>query len=85
MALILLIVLGATLGWVGSIVTRAEAPREIGIHIGLATLAALIAGLAVNKGGFLGSLSLVALAAAILAAGAALAAYHFWRQRSVAA
>lgn len=76
MALLVLIVLGATIGWLSSIVTRTEQPRGILRQMGVGLLATLLVGLVVNSGTFLGGLSLVALAAAIVAGGAALAGYH---------
>lgn len=76
MALILLIVIGASGGWLASIIARTEAPGEILRQIGGGIAASLLAGLLVNSGTFLGGLTLTALLAAIVAAGAAMALYH---------
>ncbi|MEM9501789.1 MAG: hypothetical protein AAF941_08075 [Pseudomonadota bacterium] len=84
MALLVLIAIGASLGWVTSIITRTEAPGEVLRQIGIGLLAALIAGLIVNQGTILGGLSLLALGAAIGASIALLVLYHgaFRRHRA---
>lgn len=76
MALLVLILLGAVIGWLASIVTRTEGSREILRQMGIGTAATLVVGLTVNSGTFLGGLSLPALAAAIVAGVAAIAGYH---------
>lgn len=76
MALMVLIVLGATLGWLASILTRTEEPREILRQIGVGVAATLVVGLLVNSGTFLGGLTLLALGAALTAGVAALAGYY---------
>lgn len=85
MALLVLIVLGATLGWMASIVTRTEARRAVLQRIGVGVAATLIVGLLVNSGTFLGGLSLTALGAAVVAGAAALAGFHMFTQRRVEA
>ena len=82
MALILLIVIGASAGWMASIIARAEAPGAVLRQMALGVLAALIAGLLTNSGTFLGGLSLVALGAAIAAAALVLLGYNFYFHRT---
>ncbi len=76
MALIVLIVLGALLGWVASILARTEEASEIMRQMGLSLLASLIAGLIANSGTVLGGLALVALGAAGVASVVVLVLYH---------
>ncbi|MEL6530872.1 MAG: hypothetical protein AAGK01_13200 [Pseudomonadota bacterium] len=76
MALIVLIILGAALGWFASIVTRTESAGEIMQQIGLSLIAALIAGLIVNSGTVMGGLSLMALGAASAASILVMVLYH---------
>lgn len=84
MALILLIILGAMLGWLASILARTEEAGEILRQMGLSLLASLIAGLAANSGTVLGGLSLMALGAASAAAVVVLVLYHTVFRRSQA-
>ncbi len=84
MALIVLIILGAALGWLASILARTEEPGEIVRQMGLSLLASLIAGLIVNSGTVMGGLSLMALGAAITAAAIVLVLYHTVLRRSEA-
>ena len=84
MALILLIILGAMLGWLASILARTEQAGEILGQMGLSQLASLIAGLIANSGTVLGGLSLMALGAASAAAIAVLVLYHTVFRRSEA-
>jgi uncharacterized membrane protein YeaQ/YmgE (transglycosylase-associated protein family) len=76
MALLVLLCLGASLGWLASILARTEAPREILRQIALAMVVATAAGLFVNIDGVLGSLSLLAIGAGTVAAIVALVIYH---------
>ena len=82
MALLLLIVIGASAGWMASIVMREEAPGAVLRQMGVGLAAALFAGLLSNSGTFLGGLSLVALGAAIVGSGIALAAYNYYLRRA---
>lgn len=77
MALILLIMIGASAGWLASILTRIESPGAILRQIGIGLVASLVAGLFMNSATFLGGLSWVALGSAVAAAIVALIAYHF--------
>lgn len=85
MALLLLIVIGASAGWLASIITRTEAPGLIFRQIGVGLLASLIAGLFANSGTFLGGLSLLALGVSIAAAVIALIAYQLIINRNAGA
>lgn len=76
MALLLLIVIGASAGWLASIIARTEATGAILRQIGGGVAASLIAGLLVNSGTIFGGLSLMALGASIIASGGALVLYH---------
>jgi len=76
MALLVLIVLGMTLGWLASILARTEAPGQIFRQIGLGVLVSLVAGVLLNDGTMLGSLSFLALGAALAASAVALVLYH---------
>ncbi|MBD2843024.1 hypothetical protein [Erythrobacter rubeus] len=76
MALLVLIVMGATLGWLASIIARTEDSREILRQIGIGIAATLLIGLIFNSGTILGGLSLMALVAALVSGSAALILYH---------
>lgn len=81
MALILLLVLGAALGWLGSVLMRTEDKRPVLEDIAAGLAGALLAGLHINNYSMLGSLRLAAFAAAIAGAAIALGALYFWRKR----
>lgn len=76
MALTVLIVIGALLGWLASILARTEAAGEILRQIAIGLVASLAAGLFMNNGTMLGGLSLMALGAGVGAAIALLVIYH---------
>lgn len=76
MALLVLIVLGGSLGWLASILARSEASGEILRQIGLGMAVAVIAGEIANEGMMIGSLSLLSLGIAAAATLAALVLYH---------
>lgn len=76
MALLVLIVLGVTLGWLASILARTEAPAQIFRQIGAGVVVSLVAGALLNDGTVLGSLSFLALGAALAATTVALVLYH---------
>ncbi len=84
MALLVLIVLGASLGWLASILARTEAPGEILRQVVLGVIAALISGGLANGGTMLGGLSLLGLGVALLVTGVALVLYHALRRRAAA-
>ena len=76
MALVVLIILGASLGWFASILARTEAAGAILRQMALGVVIALVAGLIANTGSLLGGLSLLALGVASGCAAAALGVYH---------
>ncbi|MBA3863822.1 MAG: hypothetical protein C0517_07755 [Erythrobacter sp.] len=76
MAVLVLIFLGAILGWLASIIARTEAPGAILRQIAIGALTALVAGTIANGGTMLGGLSLIGVAVAVAASAAALALYH---------
>jgi len=81
MGFILLVMAGALLGWLGSIITRTEDLRGIARYAGAGTAGALVAGIAVNRGSVLVGLTALALFAAVLGAISALAAYRLVQRR----
>jgi uncharacterized membrane protein YeaQ/YmgE (transglycosylase-associated protein family) len=76
MALLVLIVLGATLGWLASVLARTEAPGSILRQIAVGLAAALVGGGIANDGTMIGGLSLLGLGVALVSAAAALVIYH---------
>ena len=85
MALLVLIVLGATLGWLASILARTEAPGAILRQVALGLVVAVVAGEIANDGAMIGSLSLLSLGVALAATAAVLVLYHAiaWRLAKV--
>jgi uncharacterized membrane protein YeaQ/YmgE (transglycosylase-associated protein family) len=84
MALLVLIVLGVTLGWLASILARTETAGQIFRQIGIGVAVSLVAGVLLNDGTILGSLSFLALGAALGATAVALVLYHAIFQRKKA-
>lgn len=76
MALLVLIVLGATLGWLASILARDEAPGSILRQVALGAVVSVVAGEIANDGTIIGSLSFAGLGIAMAATGAMLVLYH---------
>jgi len=83
MALLLLIVLGLSVGWLASVVARADQTGAILRQMGIGLVASLAAGLIMNSGTIMGSLSLLALGCAIAACVVALIAYNLVASRNV--
>jgi uncharacterized membrane protein YeaQ/YmgE (transglycosylase-associated protein family) len=81
MALLVLIALGATLGWLASIMARTEAPGSILRQIALGLVVALVAGVIANEGTIIGSLSFLGLGVALASTAMALVLYHAVRRR----
>jgi len=81
MALLVLIVLGATLGWLASILARTEAPADILRQVGLGLIVSVVAGVFANDGTIVGSLSFLSLGIALAATAAALVLYHALARR----
>lgn len=80
MALILLLVLGAALGWLAAVLMRTEEKRSVLEDVAAGLGGALLAGLHLNSYSMLGSLRLAAFSAAIAGAAVALGALYFWRK-----
>ncbi len=81
MALLVLIVLGASLGWLASILARTEAPgtilRQVAIGVIVSVVAvSVVAGEIANEGTMIGSLSFFSLGVALAATCVALVLYH---------
>ena len=76
MALLVLIALGATLGWLASIIARTEAPGAILRQIALGLVVSVIAGEVANDWTIAGSLSFLSLGVAFAASLIALVLYH---------
>jgi len=76
MALLVLIVLGATLGWLASILARTEAPGHIVRQVLLGLAVSVFAGEIANDGTIIGSLSFLGLGVALAATAGALVLYH---------
>lgn len=76
MALLVLIVLGATLGWLASILARTETPGSILRQIALGMVVSVVAGEIANDGTMIGSLSFLGLGVALAASAVALVLYH---------
>ncbi|MFM7349402.1 MAG: hypothetical protein ACKO01_07920 [Erythrobacter sp.] len=85
MALLVLIVLGGSLGWLASILARTEAPGDILRQIGLAMAISVVTGEIANDGTMIGSLSFLSLGIALAATAAALVVYHAVMRRFVRA
>jgi uncharacterized membrane protein YeaQ/YmgE (transglycosylase-associated protein family) len=85
MALLVLIVLGATLGWLASILARDEVPGSILRQLALGVIVSVVAGEIANDGTIIGSLSFLGLGIALAATGAALVLYHALARRRVRA
>lgn len=61
MGLIILIVVGATLGWLASIVMRTDDRQGILMNVAVGIAGALVAGAVTNQGSILGGISASAL------------------------
>lgn len=83
MALLVLIVLGATLGWLASILARTEAPGDILRQVLLGLAVSVVTGEIANDGAMIGSLSFLGLGIALAASAAALVLYHALVRRRV--
>ncbi|MDP4605804.1 MAG: hypothetical protein NWS68_06585 [Erythrobacter sp.] len=84
MALLVLIVMGATLGWLASILARTEAPGDILRQIALGLAVSVVAGEIANDGTMVGSLSFLSLGVALAGAIVALVLYNAIRRRIIA-
>jgi uncharacterized membrane protein YeaQ/YmgE (transglycosylase-associated protein family) len=83
MALLVLIVLGATLGWLASILARTEAPGTILRQVGLGMIVSVVAGEIANEGTMIGSLSFLSLGIALAVTAGVLVLYHAVSRRFI--
>ena len=81
MALLVLVLLGATLGWLASILARTEGPADILRQIALGLIVSVVVGAIANDGTMLGSLSLLALGLGLAVSAIVLVLYHALRSR----
>ena len=82
MGLLILIVVGAILGWLATILLRIEDGRGILTNALVGVLGAFVAGLIGGNGVFLGALSGMALLWSVLGAVVALAMFNLLKQRA---
>lgn len=68
MGFVILVIVGAILGWLASIITRSENRPDILVNAGAGVTGALIAGIATNSGSILLGISAMALLAAFVGA-----------------
>ncbi|NJO14082.1 MAG: hypothetical protein HC870_02755 [Rhizobiales bacterium] len=85
MALLVLIALGATVGWLASIIARTEDAGAILRQIALGLVVALVGGVIANEGTFIGSLSFLGLGVAVAASAVTLVLYHTLLRRKAKA
>ena len=81
MGLLILIIVGAILGWLATIVLRIEDGREILANALVGVLGSILAGLVAGSGTFLGAVSGFGLIWAVAGSLAALAGFNLIRQR----
>ncbi|MFN2099515.1 GlsB/YeaQ/YmgE family stress response membrane protein [Altererythrobacter sp. MF3-039] len=82
MGLLILVVVGAILGWLATILTRIEDKRGILLNLGVGAAAAVLVGAVVNSGSVLLGVSGVSVLAAFAGSAAILAAFNFFRMRT---
>lgn len=80
--LIVILLLGALLGWLGSVVLRQEERRSIVLKIGLGMAGALLASLLVEGASLLAGVSAWALLAAFLGAILVVAGHAYYRREA---
>ncbi len=85
MALLVLIVLGASLGWLASILARTEAPATILRQIALGMITSVVTGEIANEGTIIGNLSFLSLGVALAATAGVLVLYNAAARRKVRA
>ncbi len=82
MGLLILIVVGALLGWLGSIVTRTEDRKGIFFNVLVGATGSALAGTLSNSGSILLDISASALLIAFGATIVVLALFNLWRLRT---
>ncbi|MCA0909864.1 hypothetical protein [Qipengyuania gaetbuli] len=83
MGLIILVVTGALLGWLGTIALKIEDGRAILRNVLAGIAGSLVVGIATSGGVFLGAIRGSTLLWAVLGAVVAIGLYNFVRQRAV--
>jgi uncharacterized membrane protein YeaQ/YmgE (transglycosylase-associated protein family) len=83
MGLIILVVVGGLLGWLASIVMRADARQDILLNVAIGIVGALVAGLASNDGPVLAGVSAMALVIGFAGALATLLLANLLRSRQI--
>ena len=83
MALIVLILIGAMIGWFGSILMRTEDSRGIRRDIAAGLGGSLVIGLLVSNFTVLGGLRFTSVLAAIAGAAIAIAGAYYYRKRKL--
>ena len=83
MGLIILVVTGALLGWLGTIALKIEDGRAILRNVLAGIAGSLVLGIATSGGVFLGAIRGSTLLWAVLGAIVAIGLYNFVRQRAV--
>lgn len=78
MSLILLIVIGALVGWASTVWLRIEDSTTVLRYAGVGVAGALVLGLIANRGAMIDGLKLLAVIGGLVGAAAALAFYHFY-------
>lgn len=82
MGLLILIVVGAILGWLATILLRIEDGRDILTNALVGVLGAILAGMIAGNGVFLGALSGMALLWSVIGAVVALVIFNLARQHA---
>lgn len=83
MGLLILIVVGALLGWLATIILRIEDGRSILINALVGVLGSLLVGLIAGNGAIVGTVSATALLWAVVGATIFLGLFNVVRQRSL--
>ena len=82
MGLLILIVVGAILGWLATIVLRIEDGRNIATNAAVGVAGSLLAGLIAGNSSIVGAISGIALLWAVMGSIVALGAFNLLRQRA---
>ena len=81
MGLLILVVVGALLGWLATIILRIEDGRGIMLSAAAGIAGSVVTGLVVGSGAILGTITGATLLWAVVGSAAAIAALHFFRRR----
>lgn len=85
MGLLILIVVGALLGWLATIILRIEDGRSIAFNTGAGVSGAVVTGLVVGTGTILGSISGATLLWSVVGALVAIALFNLIRRHAFSA